>query len=307
MTKKVVPSVLATGQLQSRMQRSGRYVPESMRHPGKMLPAIASQVIEAFTAPGDLVVDPMCGIGTTLIEAIHLGRDAAGMEYESEFAGLTAANLLHARHQGATGTAQIVGGDARGIAAVFSGLRGSAALVLTSPPYGAATHGRVRPDRDGGVAKWNHRYSTDRGNLAHQPLPKLMEGFGQILSGCVQLLRPDGVVAVTIRPTRHHGRLIDLPGQVTATAEQAGLVLAHRMAVLLCGLRDGGLVNRASFFQTLETRRARDKGLPVCASAHEDLLVFTAADRAPHRSKASTAGVQSSDPTERPRPEAADG
>jgi modification methylase len=32
--------------------------------------------------PGDLVADPMCGIGATLVEAIHLGRDAIGVEYE---------------------------------------------------------------------------------------------------------------------------------------------------------------------------------------------------------------------------------
>jgi hypothetical protein len=48
----VLASVLATGQQPSRMQRKGRYTQESMRHPGKMLPAIASRLIEAFTRPG---------------------------------------------------------------------------------------------------------------------------------------------------------------------------------------------------------------------------------------------------------------
>ncbi|WP_083950985.1 DNA methyltransferase [Actinomadura rubrobrunea] len=53
-----------------------------MRQPGKMLPALAARVIEAFTSPGALVLDPMCGIGTTLVEAVHLGRSAAGMPLE---------------------------------------------------------------------------------------------------------------------------------------------------------------------------------------------------------------------------------
>jgi hypothetical protein len=44
--------------------------------------------------------------------------------------------------------------------------------------------------------------------------------------------------------------------------------------LLVCGLRDGGLVNRASFFQMLEARRAREKGIPACATTHEDLLIF---------------------------------
>ena len=48
-----------------------------------MLPAIAATAITRYTEPGDLVADPMCGIGTTLVEAIHLGRDAIGIEYEA--------------------------------------------------------------------------------------------------------------------------------------------------------------------------------------------------------------------------------
>ncbi|MCT9933897.1 site-specific DNA-methyltransferase [Planotetraspora sp. A-T 1434] len=72
-------SVWATGQHPSRTQRRGRYLPESMKHPGKMLPAIAAKVIATYTQPGELVIDPMCGIGTTLVEAIHQGRHAAGI------------------------------------------------------------------------------------------------------------------------------------------------------------------------------------------------------------------------------------
>ena len=33
---------------------------------GKLLPAIARVAIDRYTQPGDLVVDPLCGIGTTL-------------------------------------------------------------------------------------------------------------------------------------------------------------------------------------------------------------------------------------------------
>jgi DNA modification methylase len=271
------PSVLATGQQPSRLQRQGRYLPETMRHPARMLPKIAAQVIAAYTRPGELVVDPMCGIGTTLVEAVHLGRDAAGVEYEENFARLTARNIQHARSQGAAGLAKVTCGDSRHLPTLLSAERGQAALVLTSPPYGASTHGHVRSSRDSGqprIQKWDTRYSADRGNLAHCDLQELFDGFTQILAGCAQVLRPGGVVAVTVRPIRVKGELVDLPGRVIQSAERAGLVPADRLVALLCGLRDGGLVTRASFFQMLEARRARDKGIPACAAAHEDLLIF---------------------------------
>lgn len=274
---RMLASVLLTGQQPSRLQRKGRYTPESMTHPAKMLPAIAAQVIAAYTEPGDLVIDPMCGIGTTLVEAVHQGREATGMEYEAHFAQMAAGNLRHARAHGATGTGQVVHGDARNIATALADLTGSAALILTSPPYGATTHGQVCTGRDNGggrIDKSHNRYSTDRLNLAHRPTPELVAGFGQILTGCAALLRPGGVVAVTVRPFRVAGELVDLPGQVISTAEANGLVLAERFAALLCGLRDGQIITRASFFQMIESRRLREHGIPAVATAHEDLLLF---------------------------------
>lgn len=272
-------SVVATGQQMSRDQRRGRYTPASMRHPGKMLPAIARHVIATHSQPGDLVADPMCGIGTSLVEAIHLGRDAIGVELESAFTQLTIGNLLLARSQGATGTAKVCGGDGRAIGAMFPEHRGQVALVLTSPPYGNFTHGHVRPHSPsaaGKVEKYDFRYTQERRspNLAHQPLEGLLGGFGSILGASAALLKTGGVVAVTVRPIRVQGALVDLPGRVIEVAAEYGLALTDRRAALLAAIRDGGLVTRASFFQILETRRARQRGLPACATAHEDLLIF---------------------------------
>src|SRR5919201_2033770 len=106
-------SVWPTAQRDARTQRRGRYLPESVAHPAKMLPGIAATAIARYTEPGDLVADPMCGIGTTLVEAVHLGRDGLGVEYEERWAAVAAANIAHARRQGATGTAEVIRGDAR--------------------------------------------------------------------------------------------------------------------------------------------------------------------------------------------------
>jgi hypothetical protein len=270
-------SVLLTGQNPSRDLRRGRYTKASMDHPGKMLPTIARYLISTYTAPGDLVLDPMAGIGTTIVEAMHLGRHGVGVEYEQRWAGYAADNVRLAVTQHATGSGGIYAGDARRLPALIPGeMHGHIALVITSPPYGQSTHGHARTPgpRRGKVRKINHRYGTDSSNLAYTTSGELADGFRQILTGCAALLRPGGHVAVTARPYRHAGELIDIPGMVVAAGHAAGLTLIDELVALIAGVRDGVLVPRASFFQTKNVREANAAGDPQLLLQHEDLLVF---------------------------------
>lgn len=268
-------SVWVTAQSAGPSQRRGRYVPESVRHPARMLPAIAAHAITTYTDPGDLVLDPMCGIGTTLVEAVHAGRDGVGVEYESRWADIADANVTHAHRQGAAGRASVVRGDATRLTSLLPGvLHGRVSLVVTSPPYGPTVHGLVRPTPGEGVAKSDNRYGEDKGNLAYQDLPGLLSGFTGILAGCAELLKPGGIVVVTVRPWRKHGDLVDLPSGVIAAGVQAGLVPLERCVALLAAVRDGHLVARPSFFQLQQVRKARTAGVPMHLIAHEDVIIL---------------------------------
>jgi modification methylase len=267
-------SVWATAQRDARAQRHGRYPPAALAHPAKMLPAIAATAITRYTAQGDLVADPMCGIGTTLIEAIHVGRDAVGVEYEPRWAQVAADGIALAKSQGAAGTARVIRGDARQLPGLAPpGVLGRVALVVTSPPYGPSVHGHVRA-RPGGVAKYNDRYSRDPANLAHHGLDDLVEGITQILAGCAMLLRPGGIAVITARPWRQHGELIDFPSAVIEAGRQAGLVPVERCVALLAGIRGGQLIPRPSFFQLDNVRKARARDEPWHLIIHEDVLIF---------------------------------
>jgi hypothetical protein len=53
------------------------------RYPARFSPKLVRAAIEAFTKPGDLVLDPFVGGGTTLVEAMVSGRHAIGSDISS--------------------------------------------------------------------------------------------------------------------------------------------------------------------------------------------------------------------------------
>ena len=50
-------------------------------------------LVDKWTAPGDIVLDPFAGSGTTLLAAEHWGRDSIGIEINPEYADLARARL----------------------------------------------------------------------------------------------------------------------------------------------------------------------------------------------------------------------
>jgi tRNA1(Val) A37 N6-methylase TrmN6 len=269
-------SVWVTGQQTPAVQRRGRYVPESMAHPAKMLPAVAAHAIATYTRPGELVLDPMCGIGTTLTEALHQDRRAIGVEYETRWAEIARTNIHHTGPV-RRGAGTVYTGDARHLDWILPHeLHGQVALVVTSPPYGPSTHGRVTTGAQG-VHKRHPMYGDllDRGNLANIGHHRLLAGFTRILTLTTPYLRPGGRVVITVRPWREHAELIDLPAQIAACGRAAGLVPVERCVALLGRVTEtGGFVARGSFFQRDFIRRQRARGLPLHLIAHEDVITL---------------------------------
>ena len=54
-------------------------------HPATMQPQLANWAIRAYSKEGELVMDPMCGAGTTLIEARRLGRNYIGFDLNQDY------------------------------------------------------------------------------------------------------------------------------------------------------------------------------------------------------------------------------
>jgi site-specific DNA-methyltransferase (adenine-specific) len=57
-------------------------------HSAAFPPALPAWFIKLFTNPGDVVLDPFMGSGTTLVEAVRLGREAYGVDMKPEYVDL---------------------------------------------------------------------------------------------------------------------------------------------------------------------------------------------------------------------------
>jgi modification methylase len=68
-----------------------------------------------------------------------------------------------------------------------------------------------------------------------------------IVTGCLPLLRPGGILAFTVRPYRHRGALIELLAHLShAIAEHTPLRPIDRNVALVAAIRNDQLVTRSS-------------------------------------------------------------
>jgi modification methylase len=257
-----------------------------------MLPELARRAISAYSEPGQLVVDPMCGTGTTLVEAIHLDRNALGIELERRWASLASANLAHAREQGAPGRAGVVEGDARQLPRLLTraGRRhgtlarlgaGSVDLILTSPPYGRDLQ---RIDKPGWIAGGSlgardaRNYSDDRSNLGHARAQTYRVAMGEVYAACAAALKPGGFLVLVTKNLRAGGALYDLAGTTVELCLETGLRYWQHVIALHAAIRGSELVPRPSFWQLSTTRKSLARGERIHLVCHEDVLVFRKAD-----------------------------
>jgi len=159
--------------------------------------ALAASVIGYASRPGDLVLDPFAGYGTTVVVAERLGRRAVGIELIPEHFEIARRRV--------GGEARLILGDARELARL---VHEPVDLVLTSPPYMPAVN-HVQNPLTG--------YATDDGDYVVY-LRELGAIFGQV----VTLLRPGGQLVINV------ANVIATDGTVTPLAsDMAGVIEEH--------------------------------------------------------------------------------
>jgi DNA modification methylase len=129
----------ADGSYYSRLDRRKYYSPDEKGKGGHIAKTplhIARWAIQQYSKPGQWVLDPTIGAGTTAVESITQGRSVAGMEIE--FMHVVEANVEKAMVDADRSVdAEIGNGDARNIGEFLDNLKlkKKFSLVVNNPPY----------------------------------------------------------------------------------------------------------------------------------------------------------------------------
>jgi 16S rRNA G966 N2-methylase RsmD len=159
-------------------------------HPAKFPEALCDRFVRFFTRPGEWVLDPFAGTGSTLVAAAQSGRNSIGIEVNPAFARLAEERTVAVAGPGRV-TARVLGADARTLPALWRRERlPPVQLVLTSPPYWdmlSKSRGGVlsvqRRRKEAGLAT---TYSTDPRDLGN------LHRYAEFLVTTVRILRTAG-------------------------------------------------------------------------------------------------------------------
>lgn len=120
---------------------------EVLRHPAKFPETLAQEFIEFFTKPGQVVLDPMVGTGSTIVGALRSRRNSYGIELNPAYADIARQVIFEERtHIGESATdlvAEVITGNAAEISQLVHDYHIPIIdYVITSPPYWDMLHAR---------------------------------------------------------------------------------------------------------------------------------------------------------------------
>jgi modification methylase len=255
-------SVWPTGQQDALAQiTQGPYVPETAQDSRRMPPAIAAYAIAAYTRPGDTVLDPDCGAGTVVVEALRAGCHAVGVVRQSRWWPIARVNAAAAPDDRAALNGMVIEESSEDAGQLVKTL-GPVRLLLTT------WRGPKPPRHESPSVAPNGHPGADAQTARTIGLQALLIQYRQ-------LLHPDGHVIVVVPRQHEHGYLLDTPVHVVDAGCAAGLVPVERCVALSAELRGDRLLVRAPRAQRrAAARRERRLGKPVMAPAHHDVLIF---------------------------------
>ncbi|HCC60035.1 MAG TPA: hypothetical protein DEP95_02385 [Candidatus Staskawiczbacteria bacterium] len=199
-------------------------------HPAVFPVGLPSKCIQLFTHKGELVLDPFAGIGTTLIAAKDLERNAVGFDLGKRYINFTKERLSQSTVLSKTQQMAICD-DSMNIANYLN--ENSVSLSITSPPY-ANMLNRPRKNKSlrGDLRNNKHyekiqQYSKDPRDLGTMEPKKFAETLGEIYKGILPLHKPGAHCVINITDLWWENKRIPLHLYTIEAMEKAGYRLRN--------------------------------------------------------------------------------
>ena len=219
--------------------KRGAWATHRGNYRGNWAPQIPRALIEMYTSPGDLVVDPMVGGGTTIIEAKLLGRNFIGVDINLSSAMLSFHRLYYLdsylreiykkRKSGGMekfwdisdeqlelamkSTGKIYHGDARSLDKIYDE---SVDLIATHPPYfNIIKYGRAQKI-EGDLSKARN-------------LEQYVRWMEEIARELYRILKPGKYCAILIGDTRKHKHYVPISHYILNVFLKTGFILKEEV------------------------------------------------------------------------------
>lgn len=219
---------------------------------GNWSPYIPRNLILRYTVPGETVLDPMMGSGTTLIECKLLGRRGIGVDINLA-AVMVARDRLFFEYERPEDwppecpTATYVG-DCRNLDKLEDG---SVDLIATHPPYaGIISYSRSRVP----------------GDLSSLNVDDYLREMLVVARELFRVLKPGGHCALLVGDTRRHLHYVPIAYRVMDAFLEAGFLLREDIIKLQWKMK-------------ATRERWRGRVYPFYKIAHEHLFVFRKPER----------------------------
>jgi DNA modification methylase len=111
-------------------------------YPAKFDPELACMLIQLYSYPGELVIDPLNGSGTIALTAASLGRRGWGQDINKEAIAISEEKRKKAGYSRKQCYFSL--GDSREVLALDKSDKGKAGFALMSPPFGNTGHSRYK-------------------------------------------------------------------------------------------------------------------------------------------------------------------
>ncbi|HEY3283653.1 MAG TPA: DNA methyltransferase [Armatimonadota bacterium] len=198
----------------------------AMRHPAKFPEPLVRSFLEFFTRPGECVLDPFLGTGSTLVAAAACGRRGVGLEVSSEFAQIAreAIPASDPKDEGSPSPVVLEGDARRAVELCRAAGIETVQYVITSPPYwnmlrtsrGNVTTAHKERARQGLPVTYSASDLRDLGNITDYE--EFLAELTQVLAGLKPLLARGRYLTVVLQNIRKaDGEVAPLAWDLTAS------------------------------------------------------------------------------------------